>query len=257
MADEMNRALIGHTGFVGSTLLNDNSYEALFNSRNIESIRGQHFSSIVCAGVSAVKWMANKEPEQDREAIARLVEPLKDVTTDRFILISTVDVYPDPRGVSEKDVPDISAAQPYGRHRRELEEWVQDKFENVLIVRLPALFGAGLKKNVIFDLMNLNQTEKINPNGVFQWYPMRRFAADLARLDASGKALVNVAVEPVATSEIASEFFPDVKIGSSDTPPVGYDMRTDYPELLDGTGDYHIGRKDVLRELGLFIGNPS
>ncbi|TWF57158.1 NAD-dependent epimerase/dehydratase family protein [Neorhizobium alkalisoli] len=257
MAGQVNRALIGYTGFVGSTLLAANPYEMLFNSRNIESIRGQHFSSVTCAGVSAVKWMANKEPEQDRAAIENLVNPLKDVTADRFILISTVDVYPDPNDVTESDVPDTTKAQPYGRHRRQLEEWVLEKFENVLIVRLPALFGAGLKKNVIFDLMNLNQTENINPNGVFQWYPMRRFASDLALLDASGQNVVNVAVEPVATADIASKFFPDVAIGSKDSAPVGYDMKTRFPELLGGKGDYHVDRHEVFRELGLFTGMPS
>lgn len=257
MADQVNNALIGHTGFVGSTLLRSRSYEGLFNSGNIESIRGRHFSSITCAGVSAVKWLANREPEQDRLAIARLVEPLKDVTADKFILISTVDVYPDPNGVNETDIPDIRTAQPYGAHRRHLEEWICEKFNNVLIVRLPALFGYGLKKNVIFDLMNLNQTEKINPNGVFQWYPMRRFASDLERLDASGETVVNLAVEPVATADIASEFFPRVEIGPKDSLPVSYDMRTRFPELLGGRGNYHIARGEVFQELRVYIGETA
>lgn len=249
----MNRALIGHTGFVGSTLLRANAYDSLFNSSNIGSIAGQHFDSITCAGVPAVKWLANKEPEQDRQAIARLTGPLETVTADRFILISTVDVYPDPQGANEADAPDLARSQPYGRHRREFEEWVLDRFDNVLIVRLPALFGTGLKKNVIFDLMNGNQTEKINPNGVFQWYPMRRFAADLAQLDASGEPLVNVAVEPIRTADIVAAFFPDAAIGPEDLPPVRYDIRTCFAGLLGGVDPYHIAREAVFEELRQFI----
>jgi hypothetical protein len=35
-----------------------------------------------------------------------------------------------------------------------LEVFVEETFENSLVVRLPALFGRGLRKNFIFDLLN-------------------------------------------------------------------------------------------------------
>lgn len=247
------KALIGHTGFVGSTLLRDTPYQSVFNSRNIKEIEGRHFDSVVCAGVSAVKWLANKEPKQDWDAISRLITSLETVRADKFILISTVDVYSKPLGLTEDDLPDVEAAEPYGRHRRQLEEWVEDHFEEVLIVRLPALFGAGLKKNVIFDLLNDNQTEKINPNGSFQWYPMQRFSSDLALLDKSGERLVNVAVEPILTSDIVATYFPDARIGSTDMPPLQYDIRTRNSGLLGGQGPYHISREKVMHALGEFI----
>ena len=65
-------ALIGHTGFVGGTLLRQCPFDATFNSRNIQDIRGGHFDRIVCAGVSAVKWLANKEPEADSVSVPSL-----------------------------------------------------------------------------------------------------------------------------------------------------------------------------------------
>ena len=46
-------ALIGHTGFVGSNLTNKHTFPALFNSTNIEEMRGGTFDSVVCAGVQA------------------------------------------------------------------------------------------------------------------------------------------------------------------------------------------------------------
>jgi hypothetical protein len=42
----------------------------------------------------------------------------------------------------------------YGRNRRALEAFCADHFDRCLIVRLPALFGTGLKKNFLFDIMN-------------------------------------------------------------------------------------------------------
>ena len=88
-------ALIGHTGFVGGTL--DRAgwpFAARYNSRNIESMRGESFKTVICAGVSAVKWKANREPEADWARIERLINVLETIEVERFVLISTVDVSP-------------------------------------------------------------------------------------------------------------------------------------------------------------------
>ena len=54
----MSRALIGHTGFVGSNLLNQQSFDDCFNSKNINEIEHKSFEQVICAGVSAVKCSA-------------------------------------------------------------------------------------------------------------------------------------------------------------------------------------------------------
>lgn len=244
-----NDALIGHTGFVGSNLLRGWRFEACFNSKNIADIRDRHFGTVVCAGVSAVKWLANKEPATDLAGIQALRDHLQTIKADRFVLISTVDVYPSPIGVTEADDPDAEAAQPYGRHRLELERWIAGHFPVVSVVRLPALFGPGLKKNILFDLMNQHMTSSINPNGEFQWYPLRRFASDLRTIVASGLPLVNLAVEPVRTDLIAGRFFPGAAIGAPDMPSHRYDIWTQHPGLLGGQGRYHLDQATVLNEL--------
>ncbi len=98
----MASALIGYTGFVGSNLLRARSFDDLYNSSNIGNIVGKHYDLLVCAGVPAVKWKANKEPDRDREQIAALIDPLSKVTADRFILISTIDVYSNPSSYMTK-----------------------------------------------------------------------------------------------------------------------------------------------------------
>src|SRR3954453_14136055 len=73
------RALIGHTGFVGSNLDDPFRFSARFNSRDIGEIEGQSFDEVVCAGVSAKKWIANKDPDADWAAIASLIRKLETI----------------------------------------------------------------------------------------------------------------------------------------------------------------------------------
>jgi hypothetical protein len=105
---KMNRALIGYTGFVGGTLLRHAPFQGLYRSTNIEEIRGKSFDQVFCAGAPGVKWLANQEPEKDWAGLKRLMEALKEVHTDHFILISTVDVYRMPPAVDEQSSIDPS-----------------------------------------------------------------------------------------------------------------------------------------------------
>src|SRR5205823_2320580 len=94
-------ALVGHTGFVGSNLASQRQFGALFNSKNIEEMGGGSFGLVVCAGVQAKKWWANQNPEADWQGIVRLLDVLKSIQAETFVLISTVDVYTNPMGVTE------------------------------------------------------------------------------------------------------------------------------------------------------------
>jgi hypothetical protein len=249
----MRDALIGHTGFVGSTLARERKFASYFNSSTIDEIDGGHFDTVVCAGVSAVKWLANKEPARDRAAIQGLIKHLDTILAAHFILISTIDVYRKPIGVTEADTPPTENLHPYGLHRLELEQFVAQRFAKHTIVRLPGLFGAGLRKNLIFDMLHGNQLDKISPNGVLQWYPMRRFAVDLSRIASAAPKLINIAVEPVLTEAIRAELFPDLSIGSPELPAPKYDMRTDQAAILGGEGKYHIRAAEVLGELESYV----
>ena len=133
----MKNALIGWSGFVGTTLLRQAAFEDLYRSTNIAGISGRSFDIAVCAAAPAQKWIANREPEADRATIEGLIAHLKSLTCRMFILISTVDVFKTPVGVDEDTPAGGSDLQAYGRHRRLLETFVQSHFANHLIVRLP------------------------------------------------------------------------------------------------------------------------
>jgi NAD-dependent epimerase/dehydratase family protein len=249
----MRRALIGHTGFVGGTLLAAGGFAHTYNSKNIGSLAGERFDEIVCAGISAVKWLANKEPEVDWAGIQRLLDALAQVRAERFVLISTIDVYPEPTQPLDEDAALALSSEPYGRHRRLAEQWVIEHFPVCSVVRLPALFGAGLKKNALYDLLNDNLIAKINPASTFQWYPTGRLSGDLARIAEAGLCVVNLFTEPVAMRDILDRFFPGAKVGSESGAAARYNLRTKYAGLFGGTPPYVMSASQVLTAIGDFV----
>ena len=247
------RALVGHTGFVGSNLQRQRPFDALFNSKNIAEISGRTFDEVVCAAAPAEKWKANKDPVADREAIERLTSALSTVRASRLILISTIDVYPTPRNVDERTPIDPALAAPYGKHRLLLEQFARDRFA-ATIIRLPALFGQGLKKNAVFDLLHDNDVHKIDGRGVFQFYNLEHLTADMDRALAAGIGLLNVATEPVSVREIAGRFFArELRDGESPLAPC-YDFRSVHASVWDGSDGYLYTQATVMGELEDFIG---
>ncbi len=144
--------LIGYTGYVGQTLLRQRGFDRLYRSTDIATIRGEHFDVLVVSGAPAAKWVADRDPEADHARLAGLAAHLDDVTADFVIVVSTVDVFADSRGVDEADDPGRAPASAYGRNRFWLERRLCARFPNSLVVRLPGLVGPGLRKNAIFDL---------------------------------------------------------------------------------------------------------
>ncbi len=177
----MTRALIGYTGFVGGNLLRQGRFDATFNSKNFQDLAGGRFDEVWCAGIQATKWWANKNPEADWNAIRALLDVLATVRTDRFVLLSTVDVFRDPVEVDEASPVDLAGLHAYGRHRYQVEEWVKAHFDNTVVVRLPGLFGDGLKKNVIYDFLHGNALAAIHADAVFQFYNLDHLTADTER----------------------------------------------------------------------------
>lgn len=242
----MKNALIGFSGFVGSTLLKQTNFDALHRSTNIADIDGQTFNMVVCAGAPAQKWIANKEPEADLQIIKGLIEHLKTVSCKTFVLISTVDVFKSPIEVDESTAIDEEGLHAYGLHRRLLEKFVEEHFENSLIVRLPGLVGPGLRKNVIFDFLNDNNLHMIESRGVFQFYPMVNLWADIRTALDNGVRLLHLTAEPISVEEIASKGFGLEFTQQLNNPLARYDMKSRHAEMFGGQGGYQYSAKEIL-----------
>ena len=249
----MPDALIGHTGFVGGNLAAQHPFNTWYNSKNIEAVRGHRFELLVVSGMPAAKWIANRDPDADKAVLDRLWGCLRTVHADTVVVMSTVDVYPSPIEVDEDTLIDSMFQQPYGKHRLELERLAADHFPRVLSVRLPGLFGPGLKKNAVYDLLHDNEVHKIPAGGVFQFYNLARLWADVRTALAAGLTLVNFATEPVSVHEVAREAFGiDFTNDPGGTPP-RYDMRSRHAGLFGGRDGYLYSREQVLAELAVFV----
>lgn len=245
-------ALIGWTGLVGATLAGARAFDARFRSIDIDSMRGRRWGLVVCAGVRAEKWKANRDPASDAAGIAALTAVLDTIQIERLVLISTADVYPVPTDVDERSMIDPNAAQPYGRHRLALERFCAERFP-ATIVRLPGLFGAGLKKNAIFDLLHANGVDRIHPASRYQFYNLARLWPDIERVLAASIPLVNLTAGPLSMAEIAASAFGRTLVPTGDVVPASYDIRSEHAARFGGADGYWYGATQTLDEITAFV----
>lgn len=149
----MKKALVGYTGFVGSNICENEVFDGLYNSKNIEQAYGTKPDLLVYAGLRAEKYLANHEPDKDLELIRQAEENIVKIEPKKVVLISTVDVLKNPAGADENALIDTENLNAYGTNRYVLEQFVREKYPAALIVRLPGLFGKNIKKNFIYDYM--------------------------------------------------------------------------------------------------------
>lgn len=250
----MPNALIGSTGFVGGTLLKQSLFEKKYHSKNIENIDHNFFNIVVCAAAPAQKWIANSNPDFDFENIKKLISHLRTISCNKFILISTVDVFKNSVGANEDTLIDEDGLSFYGLHRRYLEKFIQRQFPNHLIVRLPGLVGPGLRKNIIFDLHNLNNIHLINGRSIFQFYPMVNLWRDIQIALNVGLKVIHLTAEPILVSDVMKKCFGKVfEPHSLNSPVVHYDMRSLHTNAFGVTGNYQYSARESIQAITAYM----
>ena len=149
----MKTAIVGYTGFVGQNLCLSHSFDAMYNSKNIVDAFGSCPDLLVYAGIRAEMFTANNDPEQDLNNIKEAIENIKKINPKKLVLISTISVYSNLEGDENTNIDSVKGTA-YGFNRRYLEKWVATNYTEYLIVRLPALYGVGIKKNFIYDIIH-------------------------------------------------------------------------------------------------------
>ena len=237
-------ALIGYTGYVGSYLATKLKNADLYNSKNIGDIVGKKYDNIYFAGLPATKWLVNLNPENDLKNMLDIQYLLSTCEIKRFILISTIDVYDKNKPEQDED-SHYYTDESYGKHRRIMEQWVIDNY-NYNILRLPALFGIGLKKNALYDILTNNITCKINLFDKYQWYYLDDLMDDIKFVITNDIKCINLFSEPILMKTILNELFVNEIFPSHDKLTL-YDYKSKYFNM------YKNDQKYILIKMNEFI----
>ena len=248
----MHNGLIGYTGFIGTNLDGPFDPHHRFNSKNIDFIKGMEFDHLIVAGAPGVKWYANQNPEDDLQSIKSLMLNLSEVTCNSVTLISTIDVYGNTQNVTEDDEP--TPACKYGEHRLMLERFISDGFSDELVLRLPGLFGQGLRKNALYDFINNNHIDKIDSRCRFQFYSLKKLYADILTARKLKLKILNISPAPTHISDIYLKYFGSEFHNITNTFPKKYSMRSLYSEKFGGTKEgYFNTQEESLSEIIEFM----
>jgi nucleoside-diphosphate-sugar epimerase len=255
----MKSALIGYTGFVGSNLAGAHAFDDLYNTANVEEIRGRSYDLVVSAAARADSHRINQHAEQDRDEIERYVQLLSTVHTDRLVVISTVCIYPGGTSPDETTPLSPEGLTPYGVNRLHMEQQLAARFPT-LTLRLPQLYGRGLKKGIVYDLLNDYRVEFIRPEGRFQYYDLRRLWTDTQTALAAGLSALNIATPAVTSARVAAECFgrdiADQQVDGPESPFAAMytrDMRTAHAELFGGPPGFLMDEAAELAALRNFV----
>ena len=233
-------ALIGHTGFVGSNILEQCSeIDFCYNSKNIGEIKGMKFDTLICSGVRATKWLANKNPKEDLLQIIDLITNIRKCSFNKIILISTIGIYTD---------------DSYGKNREYLEDYIKNNHKDFLIVRLPGLFGKGLKKNPVYNLMNGILDYLPSNESTLQYYCLDNIWKDINIAIDNNLSTINIGTEPILFKDILDLF--GYKISNEIlSSKVSEDMQTEKAKHWNKKGNYLYSKEEVLFELKNYIEN--
>jgi hypothetical protein len=244
------KVLVGNTGLVGSTLCDSINFDFKFNSKNINEFSSHDIDGcdLYLSCLPATKWLINQNVLGDLENIISLINIFKTKTYRNVYLISTIDIYSDsPQGTDENYLPNYKSSN-YGSNRLLFESLVktQLKYNQCKIFRLPALFNNKIKKNILFDLINNNNIDKINSNSKYQWYNLDTLSEDIDQLESKfpNEEVFNLFTEPLDTQMIV-DLFPQHKdkVFFGDT-KIEYNYKTKYTN-----NGYFKGHLEVLNEI--------
>jgi hypothetical protein len=146
-------ALVGYTGFVGSNIADKHRFDRLYNSKNISEAFGTRPDLLVYSGIPAEMFLANSNPSADLVVCENAADNIRKIAPKRLTLVSSIAAIDNPVGVDEDYAVNAANLGSYGANRYRLEQLASEIVPNCHIIRLPALFGKGIKKNFIYDLI--------------------------------------------------------------------------------------------------------
>ena len=140
-----NIALIGSTGSVGKEIFNQllkigNLHVNTFTRRNITDVLHSEYDITICAAPSSGKLKTNLEIDNSDRDIEELCRIIKEIKTNRFILVSSQSVI-------------YEAEKLYGKVQKKVLDSVLVHHSNHTVYLADTLYGTSLNKGFISDII--------------------------------------------------------------------------------------------------------
>ena len=140
-----NIALIGSTGSIGKEIFNqlskkDNLNVNTFTRRNITDVLNSEYDITICAAPSSGKLKTNLGLDNSDKNIEELCKIIKEIKTNRFILISS-------------QAAIYEAEKPYGKVQRKVLDSVLVHHSYHTIYFVDTIYGTSLNKGFISDII--------------------------------------------------------------------------------------------------------
>ena len=140
-----NIALIGATGSVGEEIFNqllkiDNLHVNTFTRRNITDVLHSEYDITICAAPSSGKLKTNLGLDNNDKNIEELCRIIKEIKTNRFILVSSQSVI-------------YEAEKLYGKVQKKVLDSVLVHHSNYTVYLADTLYGTSLNKGFISDII--------------------------------------------------------------------------------------------------------
>lgn len=140
-----NIALIGSTGSIGQEIFNQLSQKDkvrvdTFTRKNIKDLLNSEYDIVICAAPSSGKLKTNLGLDNSDKDLEKLCKIIKEVKTERFILISSqATIY--------------EAEKLYGKVQKMVLESVLTHHSNHTVYLVDTLYGTSLNKGFISDII--------------------------------------------------------------------------------------------------------
>lgn len=154
--------ILGGKGFVGSAFARhcrrSDLPHTVIDIDNYRDHVGGGCEILINANGNSKKFLAREDPVREfRESVESVRSSLVDFKAERYVHLSTGDVYPDcssPETTREDMEIDITLQSPYGFHKYLAEQCVRHAAKRWLIIRMGGFVGPGLKKNPVYDILH-------------------------------------------------------------------------------------------------------
>lgn len=140
-----NIVLIGSTGSVGKEIFNQllkigNLHVNTFTRRNITDVLHSEYDITICAAPSSGKLKTNLELDNSDRDIEELCRIIKEIKTNRFILVSSQSAI-------------YEAEKLYGKVQKKVLDSVLVHHSNHTVYLADTLYGTSLNKGFISDII--------------------------------------------------------------------------------------------------------